>query len=69
MAEFILSALYLFDRDNSKCLSLFTDTDRDFDPSAELLANDYDDERTMEEEENLSENSCSSELDELAKVK
>ncbi|KAL8625605.1 hypothetical protein ACOMHN_043880 [Nucella lapillus] len=43
------------------------DTDRDFDPTAEMLVNAYDDERTMEEEENLSDNSCSNELDDLEK--
>lgn len=47
---------------------LISDTDRDFDPSAEMLINEYDDERTLEEEENMSENSCSNELDELEKV-
>ena len=33
-----------------------------------MLINEYDDERTLEEEENMSENSCSNELDELEKV-
>ncbi|XP_076440997.1 mesoderm induction early response protein 1-like [Babylonia areolata] len=32
-----------------------------------MLVNAYDDERTMEEEENLSDNSCSNELDDLEK--
>lgn len=50
------------------CLAV-SDTDRDFDPSAEQLINDFDDERTLEEEENLSDNSCSNELDDLTKVK
>ena len=44
------------------------DTDRDFDPSAEMLIHDYDDEQTMEEEEAMSGDSCSGELDDLAKV-
>ncbi|KAH3734264.1 mesoderm induction early response protein 1-like isoform X2 [Dreissena polymorpha] len=30
------------------------DTDKDFDPSADMLVHDYDDEATLEEEENLS---------------
>ncbi|KAL5017577.1 hypothetical protein ScPMuIL_007166 [Solemya velum] len=44
------------------------DTDRDFDPSAEMLIHDFDDERTLEEEEGLSgDSSCSNELDDLQK--
>lgn len=44
--------------------------DRDFEPSAELLVHDYDDEATMEEEENLSsESGDSEEVDDLEKVK
>ncbi|XP_070563895.1 mesoderm induction early response protein 1-like [Ptychodera flava] len=44
------------------------DTDRDFDPSAEMLIHDFDDERTMEEEEQLdSGESCGNELDDLEK--
>ena len=31
-----------------------TDTDRDFDPSAEMLIHDYDDEQTLDEEEAMS---------------
>ena len=46
-----------------------TDTDRDFDPSAEMMIHDYDDERTLEEEENQSGGSCSGELDDLEKVR
>lgn len=47
----------------------FVDTDRDFDPSAEMLIHDFDDERTLEEEEGLSgDSSCSNELDDLQKV-
>lgn len=45
------------------------DTDRDFDPSADMLVHDFDDERTLEEEEALSSESCSSELDDLQKVR
>ncbi|XP_041357861.1 mesoderm induction early response protein 1-like [Gigantopelta aegis] len=43
------------------------ETDRDFDPSAEMLIHDYDDEQTMEEEEAMSGDSCSGELDDLTK--
>ncbi|XP_006815127.1 mesoderm induction early response protein 1-like [Saccoglossus kowalevskii] len=45
------------------------DTDRDFDPTAEMLINDFDDERTMEEEEQFidSGDSCDNELDALEK--
>lgn len=49
-------------------LIMFPDTDRDFDPSAEMLINDYDDERTLDEEENMSGESFTNELDELEKV-
>jgi len=31
--------------------TLATDSDQDFDPTAEMLINDFDDEHTMEEEE------------------
>ena len=44
------------------------DTDRDFDPTADMLIHDYDDEQTLEEEENMSGGSCSNELDDLQKV-
>ncbi|XP_064607494.1 mesoderm induction early response protein 1-like [Liolophura sinensis] len=43
------------------------DTDKDFDPSAEMLVHDFDDEKTLEEEEALSGDSCSNELDDLEK--
>lgn len=43
--------------------------DRDFEPSAGLLIQEYDDEGTMEEEENLSsESGDNEELDDLQKV-
>ena len=52
------------------CLILISETDRDFDPSADMLVNDYDDEQTLDEEEALSnEGSCSNELSDLQKVK
>lgn len=43
------------------------DTDREFDPSADMLVHDYDDEHTLEEEEALSGDSCSDELGDLEK--
>jgi hypothetical protein len=46
----------------------FVDTDRDFDPSADMLVHDYDDEQTLEEEEALSGDSCCDELGDLEKV-
>ncbi|XP_014672056.1 PREDICTED: mesoderm induction early response protein 1-like [Priapulus caudatus] len=43
-------------------------TDKDFDPSADMLIHDFDDERTMEEEEmNESDTSCQDELNDLQK--
>lgn len=44
------------------------DTDREFDPSADMLVHDYDDEHTLEEEEALSGDSCCDELGDLEKV-
>jgi len=46
------------------------ETDRDFDPSVEMLIHDYDDEQTMDEEEALSptESMAGDELDDLQKV-
>ncbi|XP_052065977.1 mesoderm induction early response protein 1-like [Mytilus californianus] len=43
------------------------ETDRDFDPTADMLVHDYDDEQTLEEEENMSGDSCCNELDDLQK--
>lgn len=43
------------------------DTDREFDPSADMLVHDYDDEHTLEEEEALSGDSCCDELGDLEK--
>ncbi|ELU18108.1 hypothetical protein CAPTEDRAFT_219441 [Capitella teleta] len=44
------------------------DTDRDFDPSADMMVHDFDDEHTLDEEEALSgSDSCGSELDSLQK--
>lgn len=44
--------------------------DHDFDPSAEMLVHDCDDERTLEEEEMMEENkNFSSEIEDLEKVR
>lgn len=44
--------------------------DHDFDPSAEMLVHDYDDERTLEEEEMMEESkNFSSEIEDLEKVR
>lgn len=44
--------------------------DHDFDPTAEMLVHDYDDERTLEEEEMMDEGkNFSSEIEDLEKVK
>ncbi|XP_045157885.1 mesoderm induction early response protein 1-like [Mercenaria mercenaria] len=44
------------------------ETDHDFDPSADMMVHDYDDERTLEEEENLSgAESVAAELNDLEK--
>ncbi|KAH9523377.1 Mesoderm induction early response protein 1 [Bulinus truncatus] len=44
------------------------DTDKDFDPSADMMVHDYDDERTLDEEEAMtSGESCAGELDDLQK--
>jgi len=50
------------------CYFCLVDTDRDFDPTAEMMIHDYDDEHTLEEEEALSGDSCSNELDDLQRV-
>lgn len=44
--------------------------DHDFDPSAEMLVHDYDDELTLEEEEMMEESkNFSSEIEDLEKVR
>ena len=47
--------------------------DEDFDPTAEMMVDDYDDERTLDEEEAMSEEdeseSVGNELDQLQKVR
>ena len=47
---------------------LLSDTDRDFDPSADMMVHDYDNEATIDEEEAMSGESCTNELDDLEKV-
>lgn len=43
--------------------------DQEFDPSAEMLVHDYDDERTLDEEEMLEEETNSgNEIEDLARV-
>lgn len=45
------------------------DSDQDFDPTAEMLVNDFDDEYTLEEEEAMeSAESVTNELDDLQRV-
>lgn len=44
--------------------------DHDFDPTAEMLVHDYDDERTLEEEEMMDEGkNFGSEIEDLEKVR
>lgn len=46
------------------------DTDVDFDPTADMLVHDCDDEQTLDEEEAMSnEESVANELDDLQKVR
>jgi hypothetical protein len=49
---------------------LATDSDQDFDPSAEMLVNDFDDEHTLDEEEAMDDNDINGEeeIDDLHKV-
>ncbi|KAL1418162.1 hypothetical protein MTO96_026175 [Rhipicephalus appendiculatus] len=44
------------------------DSDQDFDPSAEMLVDDYDDEKTLDEEEALESDASDDELNTLQKV-
>lgn len=45
------------------------DEDRDFDPSADMLVHDFDDEQTLEEEEKLEgETNFNTEIDDLTRV-
>ena len=46
----------------------FSDTDREFDPTADMLVHEFDDEQTLEEEEAMSNESAGNELDDLEKV-
>lgn len=48
---------------------VYIEADHDFEPTAEHMIHDYDDEATMEEEENMSnESGDNDELDDLQKV-
>ena len=47
---------------------IFTDTDKDFEPSADMMVHDFDDEHTLEQEENLSNSDGGNELADLEKV-
>ena len=49
-------------------LSASTQADQDFDPTAEMLVHDYDDEQTLQEEEQLSNSDASNELAALQEV-
>lgn len=45
------------------------DSDQDFDPTAEMLVNDFDDEHTLEEEEAIDDGTnVSDEINDLQKV-
>lgn len=53
----------------SCCLTAGTDSDQDFDPTAEMLVNDFDDEHTLDEEEAIDgDTNASNEVDDLQKV-
>lgn len=46
------------------------DEDKDFDPSADMLVHDFDDEQTLEEEEKIEgEINFSAEIDDLTRVR
>lgn len=46
------------------------DDDKDFDPSADMLVHDFDDEQTLEEQEKLEgETNFSAEIDDLTRVR
>ena len=48
---------------------LGTDSDQDFDPTAEMLVNDFDDEHTLDEEEAITdETNEEEEIDDLQKA-
>ena len=54
----------------SYCYLLFVkaDTDKDFEPSADMMVHDFDDEHTLEQEENQSNSDGGNELADLEKV-
>lgn len=52
-----------------ECVSGVKDEDGDFEPTADMLVHDFDDEQTMEEEEKLQgETNFSTEIDNLTRV-
>lgn len=44
------------------------ESDNDFDPTADMMVNDFDDEHTLDEEEALDESENFDEIDDLQKV-
>lgn len=44
------------------------ESDGDFDPTADMMVNDFDDEHTLDEEEALDESENFDEIDDLQKV-
>lgn len=51
------------------CQTSGTDSDQDFDPTAEMLVNDFDDEHTLDEEEAINdETNEEEEIDDLQKA-
>lgn len=45
-----------------------TESDGDFDPSAEMMVNDFDDEHTLDEEEAVDADANFDEIDDLQRV-
>lgn len=50
------------------CPLLANDSDDEFDPTADMLVNDFDDEHTLEEEEENGDNDNEEEIDDLQRV-
>ena len=53
----------------NRFVAVFSDTDREFDPTADMLVHEFDDEQTLDEEEAMSNESAGNELDDLEKVR
>ncbi|PKU29069.1 hypothetical protein llap_20627 [Limosa lapponica baueri] len=61
--------LCLLNRKMLHCGGSATSDDHEFDPSADMLVHDFDDERTLEEEEMMEgETNFSSEIEDLNRV-